>query len=631
MHIAVICKQANYDRISAALIELNSHLQISQPLTSWNTALEYIHGAKIDGVVIEESISFFSQVSSLPLPSLVYSGHHRDFRDAAKKWITSLGLAITSISEEKHPEDSKQETEVIITSPENNQSKKLKTGTRVAIVAKDSNLVELITSFGGIQIVASTSSFQDVMSLETLNQPEVIFIEEGVMPKEEPTLRELKINQIVTEYKDVEGVRLVMMLFERKNTRVYKKMIEKGFYNFLAKNNVTSADIERLIKVPRTHQDTIEYQDEELVVPVHVENEVQQLDPSENNNQPDENSKPQADISMEESIAKKSFLMSRSSEPTTTIDEKKVVKDVRVETTAEGFSNHSEVSAKESEEASQIPAVLETPEPEVPKPTKRKPFFQNIFRKVILPDAISQTSSPKLIEKKMDDQIGRVSNQTVFAYPMPHRVLFYSPKGGAGSTSIVVDLAEGAADNALGVAEIAYSYGQIAGRLGLHPSYTISDSPDGMEELAVCKEKYLCSPWIYSVKKPFNDTLVKEWLVRAERAFGGKTILADLQSQSSPLILMASHEWCTKSIWVVQNTSSHLGMAELQMSHLKKMGNDWRKIGILIQGGTKERLPWEEELGIPVIGTLPSDMLSKDWRLNLQDIMAEYLRMPVIV
>lgn len=629
MHIAVICKQANYDRISAALIELNSQLQISQPLTSWNTALEYIHGAKIDGVVIEESISFFSQVSSLPLPSLVYSGHHRDFRDAAKKWITSLGLAITSMSEEKHPEDSKQETEVIITSPDNNQSKKLKTGTKVAIVAKDSNLVELITSFGGIQIVASTSSFQDVMSLETLNHPEVIFIEEGVMPKAESTLRELKINQVVTEYKDVEGVRLVMMLFENKNIRFYKKLIEKGFYNFLAKNNVTSADIERLIKVPRTRQDTIEYQDEEPIVPVQVEHEIQQLNQSEKKSQPDENSKPPAVISMEEPIEKKSFLMSRSSETTTIMDEKKVVEDSGVAIVTEESSHNPEV--RESAETSHTIPVLETPEPEVPKPAKRKPFFHHIFRKASPPEAISQTSSPNLVEKKMDDQIERVPNHTVFAYPMPHRVLFYSPKGGAGSTSIVVDLAEGAADNALGVAEIAYSYGQIAGRLGLHPSYTIADSPDGMEELAVCKDKYLCAPWIYSVKKPFNDSLVKEWLVRAERAFGGKTILADLQSQSSPLILMASHEWCTKSIWVVQNTSYHLGMADLQMSHLKKMGNEWRKIGILIQGGTKERLPWEEELGIPVIGTLPSDMLSKDWKLNLQDIMAEYLGMPVMV
>lgn len=617
MHIAVICKQANYDRISAALIELNAQLQISQPLTSWNTALEYIHGAKIDGVVIEESISFFSQVSSLPLPSLVYSGHHRDFRDAAKKWITSLGLAITSMNEET--EDSKQETEVISTSPDNNQSKKLKTGTKVAIVAKDSNLVELITSFGGIQIVASTSSFQDVMSLETLNHPEVIFIEEGVMPKEESTLRELKINQIVTEYKDMVGVRLVMMLFERKNTRLYKKMIEKGFYNFLAKNNVTSADIERLIKVPRTRQDTIDYQDEEPVEPVQVEHEVQQSNQSEKKNQPDENSKPSAVISMEEPIAKKSFLMSR------------VVEDAGVATVKEEFLHNPEESAKESRETSQTIAVLETPEPAVPKPTKRKPFFQNIFRKANQTEFILQTSSPDQVEKMKNEEIERVTNHTVFAYPMPHRVLFYSPKGGAGTTSIVVDLAEGAAVNALGVAEISYSYGQIAGRLGLHPSYTIADSPDGMEELAVCKDKYLCSPWIYSVKKPFNDTLVKEWLVRAERAFGGKTILADLQSQSSPLILMASHEWCTKSIWVVQNTSYHLGMADMQMSHLKKMGNEWRKVGILIQGGTKEQLPWEEVLGIPVIGTLPSDMLSKDWKMNMQDIMAEYLGMPVMV
>lgn len=626
MHVAVICKPTSYERISVAINGLNPSIKISSALTSWNSALDYVQKQKIDGLVIEESLPFFIQVSSLPLPSLVYSGT-RDFRNAAKDWIQSLGLEIESTSRQTyHSQDAGNDDE----SKSEDSLQNIptdKTGAKVAIVAKNTSLIELIESFGGIQVVAKSNKFNDVMDLEKLNNPEVIFLEEGVMPKDEPTLRDLKILQVVSNFQSSENTRLAMMLFERKNNKLYQRLVSKGYYHFLARNNVSSADIERLVKVPNTLQDVTEYQDSPQAMDP-VGNQVN-ISQNEVVTKVEEKVEVSPDTDPENTVhpSEPSFLSSRPSVNPPKIEV--AIKpaeipnmDVEVKTPTVTHASPAE-GVEEPSRPSEEQKPLEVDE--TPKGTKgtilKNPIFQ-IFRR----------------SKDTTKQDGDVHVSTThakgyspFSYPMPHRIIFYSPKGGAGATSMILSLSEGAEEKALGVAEISYSYGQIAGKLGLHPSHTIADTPDGLEELALCKNKYLCAPWIYSSKKPFNDTLLREWLVRAERAFVGKTILADLQSQSSPLLLMASHEWCTKSIWVVQNSDDHLGMADIQMSHLKRMGDEWKKIGLIIQGGGEGKIPWEDALGVPVIGKLGSSISNKDWKRQLQDHVAEHLGLRSIV
>ncbi|KQN97031.1 hypothetical protein [Paenibacillus sp. Leaf72] len=231
------------------------------------------------------------------------------------------------------------------------------------------------------------------------------------------------------------------------------------------------------------------------------------------------------------------------------------------------------------------------------------------------------------VGEKVDDLNGSPDDKTEphFTFSVPHRVIVYSPKGGAGATTVSTELAENAMNNSVGLAEIAYSYGQLAGLLDLKPKYSIADVEEGMEEYAVLNQKYLCAPWVFPVKKSFNEEMLREWLGRSQRAFPGKTVLADLQSQSSPLILMGSHEWATRVIWVVQDTDEHLGMADLQMANLKKMGGEWQKIGLLVQEVSGKKIDWTGVLEVPVIGFLTKDRLSKKWKHTLHTSVNQHL------
>lgn len=200
------------------------------------------------------------------------------------------------------------------------------------------------------------------------------------------------------------------------------------------------------------------------------------------------------------------------------------------------------------------------------------------------------------------------------------RVLVYSPKGSGGATSIILSLAE---DFPVGVVEIAYPYGQMAGKLQIAPNKTINEVEVGMEEEAVWDNKYLFSPWIHPIRQPMDKQLATDWLQKAQCAFHDRLLLVDLMSRAPLPILQGAHNWATKIIWCLQDTEDHLGLAEFQLSHLQEPHKG--KMGLFIQQTTDQKLPWEELLGVSVIGSLPRAMFSKEWKQQLHLSVTDWI------
>ena len=204
----------------------------------------------------------------------------------------------------------------------------------------------------------------------------------------------------------------------------------------------------------------------------------------------------------------------------------------------------------------------------------------------------------------------------------PRRVVCYSPKGGAGATSITLELAD---MFDAGVIEISTRYGQLAGKLGAQPVVTLEQIIDGSEDEAVWKNRFVFSPWVYPGMKEVNEAEIKTWLMRGERAFPDRMLLIDLMSQSSLVLLRTILEWGAKQIWVMHDTPDHLGMADLQLNYLLRECTNRNKIGVLIQEITGQRFPWEETLGVKVIGHIKKEMGTKEWKEQVRESILEWL------
>ena len=214
---------------------------------------------------------------------------------------------------------------------------------------------------------------------------------------------------------------------------------------------------------------------------------------------------------------------------------------------------------------------------------------------------------------------------------IPHRIVFYSPKGGAGVTSSVLALAK---ISGAGVLEIAYPYGQMAGFLGVNPEWTLYNTPDGKEQMAVYQKQYLFSPWVYPIHERWDKETVKSWLHKGLRAFPDRMILVDLYAKAPLPILEEVFRWATRVVWLLQDTETDLGMADIQLANLRKvMEVDPFKWSFVVQTAQGKNLPWEDILEIPMLAKLPErsrrSEWEKAWRQAFHTLIAKgrYLRL----
>jgi hypothetical protein len=640
MNIAIICRQAIYERLSKPITSQNPDVTVSPALFQWQAALNYLQTNKVDGIVLEEGVTFFEQIRSMPLPLLIYTSNNEYFKKV-NKWIQSLRVEL-----EKRDTHHRKEPPKKVESPTIPKHEKVKEGVKVLLVSNTKELIDFIPAINQVNVVKITSNPQLVFNEEERMGAEVILIEEGVFGQEATTIRELKLLQIIEELKD-SNVRVALPLFKRENKKFTSRLIDKGFFNFIVGNDLVATDLEKLIKEPftkddvNTHYQSIYVDEEEQLKAIELlqrtEHMVKIFDNADNdvvNEAKDEKEQhPNDESGYIDKEASNHLTINTPEEQyiekaDTLNDEKPVnqrpikpkihfvLSKQKRETKIAPIESNSEHPERHDEQRS---ATLEN----IAVTFKKMPNIFGLFsKKEGTKKTELQNSETPQNSSNDEDFISR----NVFVEGVPHRLVIYSPKGGSNATTVAIQLAESSKNNAVGVVELAYSYGQIAGRLDIQPRFTLNDLEDGMEEYAICKEKYLLAPWLYPVKRPFNENILMEWLGRAQRAFSGRTIIADLQSQSSPLIQYYSMKWATRVIWTVQDTKEHLGMADLQMAQLKKMGdNEWQKIGILVQEITGEKLPWEEVLGVPVIGVLPKERLSRKWKNGLHSSVARHL------
>lgn len=638
MKIAIVCRQAIYDRLSGPLLSQNADISVSPALFQWNDALNYLRTNKVDGIVLEEGVAFFEQIKSMPLPLFLYSRHNGYSKDVSS-WIQSLKVETDkSFVYERKEQPKKAEPPLSPQKPE-----KEKQGIKLLLVSKTKSITDYIPTIQQVNVIRTLTDPQLILDSNERLGAEVILIEEGVLGDDPVTIRELKLLQLVEELKDSD-VRLTFLLFHRDNKRLTSKLIDRGFYNFIAGKDLDALELETLIKRPFTKEDVKNHYQSNLVDIEEQQKAVEMLQRTDHlvsdqkvevDNAPvgDEVASTEemhgwidqvssSDLIHMEEVLPETQLGSEKTNTTTSEPEQKQSDD----------SDHAvNVNKREREQTMQ-------PDSNKNQDEERTSTLGTIafnFKRMpsLLGGAFTRKENPRKnepttskvetenISKELENLAG-----SIFAEGVPHRVVIYSPKGGSNASTVAIELAESSKNHNVGVIEVAYSFGQLAGRLDIQPKYTLIDLEDGMEEYAICNDKYLLAPWLFPVKKQFNEKTLMEWLGRGQRAFSGRTILADLQSQSSPLIQYYAMQWSTRVIWTVQDTKDHLGMADLQLSQLKKMGdNEWQKIGILVQEVTGEKLPWEEVLGVPVIGILPKERRSKKWKDGLNSSVAEHL------
>ncbi|MEK3987924.1 hypothetical protein MHB77_31870 [Paenibacillus sp. FSL K6-3166] len=726
MHIVIICRPQHYERLSGYIKHVSTRISISPLISDWNAAMEYLQKAKLDGVLIDQNVSFYKNIVSMPIPSLVYQGQPQGFGSEVQEWLNSLNVSNNEAppsrsSEAKSIARNETESEVPIVSEKALISEN---GIKVALVSTTKSIIEAVNRLSGISVVATLSDIQDAKIAENLNNADTILVEESVMNEETITIRELKMLQLIEEYKG-SGRRLTFLLFERSSTSFMQKLVKKSFYDFLCTESLSLSDIERLIKVPKSLSEVANYIPKEELNQA-PEKETIKANSSEVADDIDQNVKDKAHRLAETFVESANEKVKESVESTTstieipdgTQNQTEFIKKVSIDTQeASVYTNvnvQNDLAADPTTNYENIEVmgkvIAEDILPDTDNETNTtsitdsaRKFIKALGQKIYQHKEESNTNLnvPKDendFEKGDDTQVNETSQdsdlstgsslvgkiqikiksisrprsirgerkelkdeqevnvtlekgtgefpdsstiklgkkitdntQSSIQFTVPHRVVLYSPKGGAGTTNIAVQLTQASIENNIGLAEIAFSYGQLAGRLNLKPQYNISDIEEGMEEMAVCNNRFLCAPWVFPVKKTFNESLLKEWLNRSQRAFPGRSIIADLQSQSSPVIIHTAIEWATRAVWVVQDTEQHLGMADIQISSLRKMGADVGKIGLVVQEVTGAKLPWSDVLGVQVIATLNRDLKSLKWKKELYDGIAEHLGLLAMV
>jgi len=615
MNIAIICRQAIYDRLSKPITTQNADVIVSPALFQWNEALQYLQTNKVDGIVLEEGVTFFNEIKSMPLPMLTYTSNS-GYGKLVNDWIQSLRVEIEKRNKQFRKEAPPKPEQATFTKQD-----KGKEGIKVTLVSNTKDLINFIPSIQEVNVIRNISDPQLVLSVHELVESEVVLIEEGVFGQDPTTVRDLKILQIIDDLKGSQ-IRIALLLFQRPNKKLTTRLIDKGFYNFIAGTDLDAKEVEDLIKRPFTREDVKDHYQGNLLDREENLKALELLQRTEHLVAHSEENRDAEQEQTKESISdNNSELVQEKSETvvdTATKDNKEKVEHKQKESKPEW---RDEIKREEQEEfiEEQRSATLEN----IAGTFKKMP---NIFGFLTKREENEKRDKPPVTSSNNQHKNEEDATSNIFLEGVPHRLVLYSPKGGGNATAVATQLAEASKNNSVGVVEIAYSYGQMAGRLDIQPDFTLIDLEDGMEEYAVCKDRYLLAPWVYPVKRSFNEAVLMEWLGRAQRAFSGRTIIADLQSQSSPIIQYYSLQWATRVIWTVLDTKDHLGMADIQLSQLKKMGDsEWQKIGILVQETTGVKLPWEEVLGVPVIGVLPKERQSKKWKTGLYSSVAKHL------
>ncbi|MED0738873.1 hypothetical protein [Aneurinibacillus thermoaerophilus] len=598
LNIAIVCRHNMYERLAAPFANY-PNVKVSCALSTWGDLANHLQTTMVHGLVVEEGISLHEQTRTFPYPQLVYSGSTKKYQQQVAEWIETLQLELGDIHSPHVTDEVEEEKEEIPISS-------IPEGKKVFVCSGDRGFFQGIQQFPGIYVLDGVDSIESLyprMKERRDNgdiMPEMVLIEESSVRLPTDPLREQVIWETIEEIREFH-VEIAILLFARDNRIFTTKLIENEIFNFTAKDNLTYDDMQKLLFTKMSKVDVIEYY--EPVIP--QKEKKLKLNPFSRSAQELDNSLKMIEKGgegevIEEKVNNEEIPEEKVPERVTEPAKKKMPTPIKPKLGSMFTGRKNEENKREEEEK------LKVVSPKQPSKKRLGTLHFSLFGK--------------------KERVGEERQEPVLtiSQAVPHRLLVYSPKGGAGATSLAVYMAESSPTGTVGVVEIAYSYSQLSGRQKLQVEYNIDTIQDGMEEFAVCENKYLVAPWIFPAKKTFTDSLMMNWLTKAERAFPGRLIIADLQSQTLPIPLMRAHGWATKVIWMVQNTEDHFGMVDIQLSKLRAAGAEWNKIGLIIQDITGEKLPWNE-IGLDILLETEEFPGSRQWEQEVSEATYQHL------
>lgn len=610
---AILCRPVFYEDMCAPL-RIKSEdiiINVSPPLSDSASILQYLKDHRVQGIIIENNLPQVAEFQKFPLPTLVYkkSSYHIDISD----WLEALNIRFSSVkpANQERPQKPELEKKVI-------QTKKVEQIPTKKLIVYSSNedIITILKSDPTYEIVHLRSDFTAFPDDQSLEMVDCLFLEESVFANQELTSRELNLNHVISLCRN--KVKLSLLLFNNHGVEFINNLIDNDFYNFLAEIELDSESIIELISTDKKLSDV-----------EHYYNDIKERQMAT------------------EHLNNSNYEFSKSIDPDPGINEEiKEMPDTEEKASINLVKNEIIVASIDEEDSNIMIAGKENKRKllrgsiDVSRISTRIMGLQQFLkRKQHGSDAVEQNKEieEEYLETKFVEEDPTIEIETAdsivkekvpnnFHLSAPHRILIYSPKGGSGATTLSLEILKMYRKDSAGLVELAYGYSQLTNKLNLMPNYNLLNLVEGLEEYAICEDNYLCSPAIFPLQSVFNHTMLNDWLNKASRAFSEKTIIADLQSASAPILVTTALKWCTRSIWIVEDTEDGYGMTDLQLMHLKRMSSDCEKVSIIVQSvfhksSKPKKLPWEE-LEVPILGRLPIDKDSKEWLEKMQVLVA---------
>lgn len=624
IHFAILCRPALYERLCNPLREVfeGVDILISPALSDKAMIIEYIKKHSVHSLIIESGLPQVEQFKSFPYPILLYNP--MTFRQDVLKWHESLGVHI-------QPAPSVP-TDIPKFLKSRNTAPKTATPTKpqhnVIAYCVDPSIQEAIRNDADIQLIDVQSRLTNTFSDDTWSQANILFIEESVVSKEKPDIREEKIRQILNTVPP--HIKIALLLFDKHSNAFINELIDKKIYNFLCTTSPFAEDIIDLIKLDKQSHDVMYlYKNTEERVALFKELEAK--------------SRVAADVAedIKASVEQVESTSTPIESPPIVVQDNRVISEnteinepsIIVHEEAEVQFNPSpladiEVPSTLSTRSESVPPLTNIPSTEEPKHSRFRELkgkMKGFLNRPRLEQDYINKPEVELSEQEDQDVISPASES--LHYLGPHRIVVYSPKGGAGATTTALAILNMYEEDKAGLVEVSYSYSQLMNKLQLDVPLHLYNVSEGMEQQAVIQSKYLCSPSIFPIHSRFDDTMLNDWLQKGVRAFSGKSIIVDLQSNSSPALLSSALQWSTRTFWVLENNEDSFGMADLQLMYIKRYDENWQKIGLIVYEGetSKKKLPWEQ-LELPMLGELTDVRYSKKWNQQLQQAVKQHLQ-----
>lgn len=593
MKIAIVCHENMYPRLVAPIKKMvGIEIEIAGPLKSLEEAFFFIQ-QQPDGFVIDGSLSFWEEVNSFPINKLVYK-ESKSYAVQVVEWIQALQI---TLPKEKKPKEG-------MVPPKTHEDSMPKTG--ILILSKTTNIVDAVKKINGVHVLNVMDSIEDFKAMLQVHSPQVVLLDETVFPDTDLDKRRLQVIFRMLDILQVKAIKLCLLVYKRDDKTFYTSLIERGMFNFISKKRLSIQDIEQLIKVNFTFKDVEEFYEKPVEKAVEPpKNEMQE------EFQPGQPPVPPLPYT-EQKVEQEPIVEPQESDVEPLETAISAIEGVAVEP-SQPFEQEVEPPAVMAEVKEEI---VSTPI-HVPKIDRSfsaiKKKWREEDRKPLFPESETeirrQEPIPKPIQQSIHQTMPRQRSRNTL-------VPFYSPVGGAGTTTLLLHASQFLAEH-VRVCVVELTMGGMASLLQIVPDKHILEWPTDYElnEMDVLNHSisfngisFFIQPLKW-VSYPPNLGMVRHLLRHLNKYFD--VILVDLpQDLHNPII----HELfgATSKIQMVSGfTLKDIQLVRKAMRGMEQMGVQTSKIDVVINKyPSKSRFSlaeFEKMIGCEMGSVIPYD------------------------